>query len=502
MNKIYCALLVVLIGFSGNVSGQETATIADGMFQTDDTLDWILCNQDLNTVNSQLSGENFTKIHLSEEYVLGEAVEEFAYGAKYQVTRTSDSKEYTLFFTELPIMSITTDNVIVDEPRVMAEFYMSEPDQTITESYLGIEYKGQWTQASLPKKSFRIEFWDEDENEIDMELLGLRSDDDWNLEAMMNEQTRLNKKVGFELWDTIDTLYYLGDEDRAINGVRMKYVELFLTGKYWGVYGLSERIDRKQLRLKKVKNNALRGELYEAELGSVQTWLGRAPEYDNTSEWYGGFQLKHPKPDELIDWSQLHAFLAHFNEGQPIYYLPEDYRDWVEIDNMVNYYLFLNIIRGYDNKSKNYFLAKYDAGEPYFFVPWGIDAIFGTSVSGRRKPDEGDMMENILHSKMLYDCKPDGFVDRLKNRWAFLRQEIFTSDYIVGKMEEDVVYLYKNGVYEREFIRWKENTWYEYPDGDPSEYLIDHLDYVRDWLDGRIQTVDAYIYSKCPQLNP
>lgn len=140
---------------------------------------------------------------------------------------------------------------------------MIETNQSFLEFHIGIQYRGGWSQ-SLPKKSMEIEFWTDSTGTetVDHSLLGMRSDDDWNLQAMYNEPLRIRSKTSNDLWRMINTLHYQNQEPKAINGIRMKYVELFVNNEYRGLYCLGEKVDRKQLKLKKYNGN-IRGELYK-----------------------------------------------------------------------------------------------------------------------------------------------------------------------------------------------------------------------------------------------
>src|SRR5690606_4420664 len=97
-----------------------------------------------------------------------------------------------------------------------------------------------------------IEFREDTNYEVtkDVSLLGMRSDDDWNLEAFAIEPLRLRSVVGFDLWRDIHQPYYAFLEPTAQSSVRHVYAELFVDGGYRGLYGVGERVDRKQLQVK------------------------------------------------------------------------------------------------------------------------------------------------------------------------------------------------------------------------------------------------------------
>lgn len=491
--------LTVLIG-SVPAFSQVTAIVSEGLFQIDETRNLILVNQDLEGINAQNSGSYFSKIELDKLYNLSENVVEFEYGVSYEVTDPATSENYKLNFTKLPIISIVTEYEIVDEPRVPAHFFMSEPDGNITDEFIGIEYRGGFSQ-SFPKKSMRIEFVTEEggDEEKDVSLLGLREDGDWNIQAMFNEPLRFNNVVSFEIWDEINTLYYAAEEPEAINGVRMKYVEVFLKGGYMGVYGLGERVDRKQLKLKKIKNGLMKGELYKGVNWDYATLFLSAPSYNNNSDYWAGFELQYPKPEEMIDWKNLHDFISFAVESSNEEFYSE-YENRLVSDNFIDYYIFLNLLRAGDNTGKNIFLAKYTTDEPYFIVPWDLDGTFGIWWDGSQTGTVDDNLSNNLYERLIADCTEGGFSERMKNRWAVLRQNEITFDHISGKFQQKIDYLSENGAYEREYTRWHGNGWYYFPEGDPTDFIQEKSDYFNGWLQDRLDYLDVYFPTLCPSM--
>lgn len=61
----------------------------------------------------------------------------------------------------------------------------------------------------------------------------------------------MRNRLCMDLWNSFSPVPYINDEPDAINGTRGKFVEVLVNGKYQGLYCLSEKIDRKQLKLKK-----------------------------------------------------------------------------------------------------------------------------------------------------------------------------------------------------------------------------------------------------------
>ena len=91
-----------------------------------------------------------------------------------------------------------------------------------------------------------------------------------------------------------------------VNGTRGKFVEVFLNDDYYGLFCFTEKIDRKQLKLKKCTSNAVRGELFKA-VGYGSMWISDESRYawdNNSNVWDDVWELQYPDTEEgePIDW--------------------------------------------------------------------------------------------------------------------------------------------------------------------------------------------------------
>lgn len=458
----------------------ETITVNEHLYQIDHSLKLILINQNTEQINVQQTQPK-TAVILDEHYFFKHSLSTVEIGVPYEVANLNETS-YTLYFTQLPLVNISTPHVIVDEPRVFAEFILSEPNGNITHSNIGIEYRGGWSQT-FPKKSLRIEFWKDinGQETRDVSLLGMRNDDDWNLQALFNEPLRIRSKTSNELWKKVHTLYYHEQESDAVNGIQMEYVELFIKGEYRGVYALSERVDRKQLQLKKY-DYEMRGELYKAVNWGVPT-LTSLPDFTNSELYWDGFEYKYP--EEETDWINLYGFVD-FVVNEKNHYFFSVYPTIFEINNAVDYFIFLNLLRANDNRGKNIYIARYDQGEPYFYVPWDLDGVFGTMWRGDKDNKTNDILSNGLYDRLIQDCNEKGFHSGLTTRWNNLRKNEISHQNIMDMFLKNFNFLYENGVYERETKAW-------------GEYYMDEnqLVYISEWLTARLTFLDEEFNKPC-----
>ncbi|MFW6369797.1 MAG: CotH kinase family protein [Bacteroidota bacterium] len=473
-------IVSLLLQLVPDVTSADTITVQNIMYQVDSNKKLIVIIENANTINQRHINEK-SGIMLDRYYRFNNPVGQIETGISYLAIHP-DGTHYTIYFSQIPLVVINSPHAIVDEPRVFSEFTLIEPDGHVTHSYMGVEIRGGFSQT-YPKLSLRLEFWEDSVGNItkDLSLLGMRNDDDWNLQAMYNEPLRFRSKTSNQLWKQIHTVYYQEKEPRAVNGIVMEYVELFLNGEYRGIYALSERIDRKQLQLKKY-DGYIRGELYKAVNWGAPTF-NSLPDYNTKDLYWDGFEYKFP--EELVDWVYLYGLLD-FVVNEDDYYFYSDYRRIIELNNAVDYFIFLNLLRATDNTGKNTFIARYDYEEPYFIVPWDLDGVFGTMYLGSRDPISTGLLSNGLYDRLIRDCQPEGFHETLKQRWNELRTDVITHQNIMALFQANFDLLTANGAYEREELAWEEYN-----------FNRDDLNYLEDWLQARLSYLDEVFNSTC-----
>ena len=394
-------------------------------------------------------------------------------------------EQYTYYRSEMPIITITTDGPIVNSPAVHGVINVAEANGNVVTMHAGFKIRGTSSQQ-YDKKSYRIELWKDatgTEN-ADTTFLGLRSDDDWNLEAMTAQPLRLRDKIAYELWMEMYTLPYHESEPEALPGIRMEYADVFINDEYMGIYALTERIDRKQLGLRKY-NGEIRGVLYKGN-GSGAPTYEELPAYDNTSDIWDNYEWVYPNEEEAsINWSHLYSF-TNFVMNASDNVFNAQYAAQIDKDNVIDYYLFINALKAMDNMGRNIFLARYKKSSPYLYIPWDLDANLGLDTDGNQTHWAGGLKSNGLFDRLTQDCTADGFVATAKTRYNALRETYLNTEHIMELVQNQYSILLENGAYDREHEAW--------PD-----YTVDEsqLTYMSNWLKDRFDYLDKEILADC-----
>ena len=392
---------------------------------------------------------------------------------------------YTYYRSEMPLITITTDGPIVNSPAVHGTITVADANGTSITMHAGFKIRGTSSQQ-YDKKSYRIELWADATGQemADTTFLGMRSDDDWNLEAMTAQPLRLRDKIANELWMEMYTLPYQESEPEALPGIRMEYADVFINNEYMGIYTLTERMDRKQLGLRKY-NGEIRGVLYKGN-GSGAPTFESLPAYDNTSDTWDNYEWVYPNEEEAtIDWNHLYSF-TNFVMNASDNVFNAQYAAQIDKDNLIDYYLFINALKGMDNMGRNIFLARYKKSSTYLYMPWDLDAILGLDTDGNQTNWAGGLVSNGLFDRLAQDCTANGFVASAKTRYNALRNTYLNTDHIMQLVQDQYNELLENGAYEREHEAW--------PD-----YSVDanQLTYMNDWLIDRFHYLDMEILADC-----
>ncbi|WP_452219660.1 CotH kinase family protein [Lacinutrix salivirga] len=472
---LLCSVLLLLKG----INGYAQQVIAEqGSFGIDTEHKIIVWHiSDLESLNS--TNNTITSIKFDKEFFLEDASEKLAYSKSSSV-----KGDYTLYLTKFPLVHITIDTSTINNDVKKPGYFTFYNNKEYIESVMGVRHRGNLS-LTFPKKSFDLEFWTDSvsKQNKDVKFLNMRSDDDWILDGMYNEPLRLRSYIATKLWTKIHTPYYAAKEPKAKSGFDIAYVEVFKNNTYYGLYQLSESVDRKQLKLKKNKGNTVRGELFKANSYKGGPAFKTSPkEYNNLFPHWNGWRTEYPFIDYTSEFGSLAEFTNLVVHGSDDAFIKHIERH-VNIDNAIDYYLMVNMVRASDNLGKNYYLAKYNTDEPYFFVAWDLDGVMGIIQDGKRERFTHQILGNGLFNRLI-ELDPNGYNEKLKARWKTLRSNAFSEKEILSSVSNLYTSLTEDKVYEREQLVWI-NKLNELPNED-------HYEYLKTWLEERFTHLDAY----------
>lgn len=423
-----------------------------------------------------------------------------------------------LIVTCLPIVQLYTDEA-VGSVYSLGRIAVTEPGDAPTEILLSnLKLRGDYA-SRVVKKAYAVKLKDVDgESSLNKSYFGLRSDNNWILDAMFIDPARMRNRVSTDLWlDFSKPTYYAANEPKMINGTRGKFVEVFLNDSYNGLYCMTEKIDRKQLNLRKLKYSpdstviTQRGALYKASSWSIGTQLGNPitwgtnilPDYDNNSETWTAFDVKYPDlgDGEPIDWKA-----CYYAAKVPHWQIPDDQfipniTTYFDLPVFIDYYLFLDLMLASDNHGKNYYLSVYDQtiSPKTSLTPWDLDGVWGRRWDGTYTRTfaaqsfetfivNNEPRQNNLYLRMMAD-NILGFNDSLKARYRELRGTYFSYNSLMSRFYKYNDLFKLSGSAAREKTRWALST-----------EINTEMTFLSNWITARLNYLDKQ-YLGAPYTN-
>lgn len=398
-------------------------------------------------------------------------------------------KMYNLVFTGLSIMNININEGNMDDSaQINMSLYSSNTKSEWVKSSMGnISIRGN-TSRLYPKKAYKLELTKFDNSGTtvnnDISLLNMRKDNDWVLYAMYNDDTKVRDKLSIDIWNE----FAASDNPYSCNfGTELEYVELFVDGEYYGIYGLMEPVDAKKLDITMASEPS--GQEYIYKRTNPGFLLLDEFQEDSDVLTRNGFELKGTSKYgeiSLQSWQPLINFIkAHNIEDKEEY--AKAIQETIDINSVSNMWLFLQITSSTDSTAKNiYYVSKMtSSGSRLYFVPWDLDLTWGNVSKGQDEPPlftafEPEIMTEVVNwetGQRVIDNNVDNCVASVIEKWRTLRGTILTNESLTNRIEELEHTVINSGAMAREEERWPEGA-HTYDYSDIKNYAIDKMNYL------------------------
>ena len=339
--------------------------------------------------------------------------------------------------SNIALPKVSIDNLkgtLTKEVPVEATFTINYTDETTGQPREErfrclVSYRGA-TSIRFDKKSLKIAFLkQEGDGELDVRLPGLeRTSDKYNLDAASIDRSRIRNRMAMDLFNSYSRLPYATDLSGR-HGILGTYVEVWTEGRYSGLYCLTDRVNRKLMGGKKVKNGVVRGVVYKCKAfgnGCFLTADGTQPEEGNSA--WNAWEVKYPNEYPVEVWKPLQDLMDAPWDTEPDATYVSLVRQHFYWDNLVDLYLLTLMAGVADAGYKNSYLSQPDhtADQRFVITPWDMDHSFGATYCGTPLIDTSTLLGQSNWSKVppfkrLLQNADFGFLAALADRWAELR---------------------------------------------------------------------------------
>lgn len=444
-----------------------------------------------------ISGQQEYGILFSEDITTYDKQTVIADGKKFPFT-VYDSNSwatYYVVFTGLPIIDLATNEGLYATEEITGTAVFYDTDFSLHGTQQS-EYNGHIrgnTSRMYPKKGYKLnltytnEYGEEEGNKLS--LFDMRKDDDWILYAIYNDDTKLRDSLSMAVWDMFganavsETSYY---------GPKMTYVEVFADNHYYGLHGLMEPVDGKQLDLAEEDYSYKR-----KNPGGVRYKYDNFMEATDPTEIIEGFEIKAGVLNEEA-WHPM-AYLSDMltsSEGEE----KQEESQIINEDSVMRMWLFLQIITGHDHTAKNlFYVAKYNDELEYdyqfYFAPWDMDLTWGNVSVGEINPYYTDYEEHTYDDRVYWetadwfiDSNYNGTLDKARELYKELRKTTLTDEVVEEIILDLDSKIRDSGAFQRDKNRW--------PEGIHAKNCNQLLDYAKkrlNFLDKAIEDLDYFV---------
>lgn len=417
---------------------------------------YISCSVDERTKYYELEGQLKSALPEYDLYFLWEEgfeslQESVRYGCKftmYAIDRQGNYSSYYVIFTTLPVLEIHGECVRIDERErevYFGEMTFWEPGTGKRDRLMVQQSAIEWhvrgySSMSFLKKSLRLSLKEKNGDGNNLSLAGLSSDDDYILNPMWFDDVKVREKLAIDLWNEIaDTK---GSYLKMSGG---EYCEVIINGSYQGLRLLQNKIEKKFLKLDN-DDMLLKGR-------NVNPSAGRKLEE--------AYEIIY-SAEEQAAYDAMEGF---FTERD---FLSLNLENWIDTQLLI---LLGNMKDNLNYKNIYYAVENSSAGESLSLIPWDTDMSFGVYwIDGSGFSYAPESVE-IIEYRMEYAALKSQYPDldmRMANRWKELRENVFSAENILGKIDAYRYTVLMSGAVDRDFNML---GWYSWGGQDTPENL-------------------------------
>ena len=419
------------------------------------------------------------------------------------------SEELNLDETNLlPQFKINTSNkTIVDEPKIPAsmDLYI---DGELNKSYnIGIEIRGSSSQF-FEKKSYGVETWDSNNEDIDTDLGGFPEEEDWILYGPFSDKSLIRNVLIFQLSNAI-----------GMYGSRTDFYELTINDKFLGTYVLMEKIKRDKNRVNISKNlddDISGGYIIKIDKPPDEGYTSTnsfSSKFDTRGSYVGASDIKflytYPKSSEISNDQKnyIKNYINDFEEAllSSNFQDPElGYKKYIDINSFVDFLILNEISKNIDAYRISTFMHK-DKNQKLKMGPiWDFNLGFGNVNYCDAELESGwsykfndvcggDNWKVPFWWNRLFE--DPAFVSKLKNRWSDLRTNILSDQNLQDRIDEITNFLIEHNAPRRNFDKWTIIGKYVWPNNYIGNNYGEEISYLKNWLEKRVKWMDEEINS-------
>ncbi|MBQ6413957.1 MAG: CotH kinase family protein, partial [Ruminococcus sp.] len=369
-------------------------------------------------------------------------------------------------YGDIPNVYLTGDMTgISKDNKVTLQMKYESGTETI-DGYVSAKWQGNYA-LKFEKKNFAIKLY-KDEALSKKKKVSFKDWDKSNnyvLKANYIDATGARNIVNARLYSTLPDTYLQNGAQGVVDGFP---VRLYINGEFFGLYtwnkpkkGWVFGMDGDNPdELLYFSNYALKSGLFLNKYSKDKYW-----------------ELVYPdEHEDVSEFDRVTGFVAECTDEE----FKEHIGEYIDLNSLLNYYVFSQIILHTDGLGKNLNMATYD-GNIWYIRPYDMDATYGLYWTGKVTVDyDTDMTEDLRKSR-LWSKLEDNFAHEIYERYILLRNGQLSEDRIIAAFEYFMDEV-GSDLYQENIEKW--------PSTPGSGFMLDQ---IKDYIKARYEFLDVFM---------
>ena len=391
----------------------------------------------------------------------------------HSASQFDDSTDALLPIAQISIIldgAINPDEFSYQREWMPASMMVITGDGIAHQGRVGIHVRGN-TSRDFDKKSYAFETWDENDEDLDVALLGLPAEEDWVLQGPFSDKTLIRNHLIYQI-----------SRDIGRYAARTRFVELEINGDYRGVYVLMEKIKRDDVRVA----------LPEGAVLLKRDWVEGGEKFIQTTACQDELKVEWSDDiDEVV--TRLDSIEAELLIG--------DFSS-IDLDSFIDHMLLVEIGRNVDGYVLSTWITLSENNVLGMGPVWDYNGALGnasyfeaweTNGWHYQNPEfPGDNPNGFCWYEALLES-PE-FLNLRQERWQIHRAGPWSDAAIEARIDGAIAAL--EPAIERNFERWPllgEVIWPNDLGAEERTTYVDEVSYLKSWVKQRMAWMDLVL---------
>ena len=340
------------------------------------------------------------------------------------------------FSTTLPVIYMNTkgqqirkENVICGNIALLDGNEEAQSVSAVPNSIYraAIKYRGASSYSKFDKKQYRIKFYKNSKDSTKkVSLAGMGANSEWVLNGPYLDKTLIRNKLVYDL-------------ARELNGWApdTRFVELFVDGKYQGVYLAVEPVTNGESRLRLAEFGLLSGETaYVVNRDRIDTGTEEIETWGKTEGYtHNALYIRYPSKNKITEKQKeyIQKDISEFEQalyGKNFSDKRIGYQAYIDMDNWVDYFIINEFAMNYDAGNLSTYVYKELGGKLQLAV-WDFNNGFDNYQWFHTETDRLHTVENSWFDRLWQD---ENFREHVCERYGQLRKTTLSDEHIAEKI--------------------------------------------------------------------